>query len=104
MAVPNQKTIVIKKAPADKNNIYTIINIEALENAVKTLGGETLKLWLYFAKNQNDYVMELSRQDCINFGIGSESSYKRAVAELINKGYLQNIKGNTYHFNEYVKQ
>jgi hypothetical protein len=61
MAVPNQKTIVIKKAPADKNNIYTVINIEALENAVKLLSGETLKLWLYFAKNQNDYVMELSR-------------------------------------------
>ena len=61
MAVPNQKTIVIKKAQADKNNLYSVINIEALSNAVKQLNGEALKLWLYFAKNQNNYIFELSR-------------------------------------------
>lgn len=104
MSVANQKTIVIKKAPADKSNIYSVINIEALENAVAVLNGEALKLWLYFAKNQNNFTLELSRQACIIWGIGSESSYKRAVAELIKKGYLQKISGNTYHFNELVKQ
>jgi hypothetical protein len=52
---------VIKKAPADKSNIYSVINIEALENAVAVLNGEALKLWLYFAKNQNNFTLELSR-------------------------------------------
>lgn len=60
-------------------------------------------LWIYFAKNNNEYQFYLSEKDLLNFGIGSSSSYDRAVKELIEKGYLKKISNNIYHFHE-IKQ
>ena len=31
--VPNQKVITVNKAKADKDNLYCVINLEALEQA-----------------------------------------------------------------------
>ena len=53
------------------------------------LKGESFKLWCYLNKNQNNYTFSLSKVDAIKWGIGSKSSYDRAVAELIEKGYLE---------------
>ena len=52
--------------------------------------GETFKLWCYLNKNQNGYTLALSKVDALRWGIGSKSSYDRAIAELIQKGYLVN--------------
>jgi len=65
-----------------------------------SLKGETFKLWCYLNKNQNGYTFALSKVDALNWGIGSKSSYDRAIAELIEKGYLVNIQGNSYNFYE----
>lgn len=102
-SVPNQKTIRIEKEQASKDNPYAIYNLNALKTAMLTLKGEAFKLWCYLDKNQNGYTFALSKVDALNWGIGSKSSYDRAVKELIEKGYLVNITGNSYNFYELPK-
>lgn len=48
-----QKVITVKKAPADKNNKYCVINQEALHKAMKALHkcAAGLPLWMYIAEN-----------------------------------------------------
>ena len=48
---PNQKTIRIEKEQANKNNPYTIYNLNALKSAMLDLKGEAFKLWCYLDKN-----------------------------------------------------
>lgn len=100
---PNQKTIRIEKEQANKDNPYTIYSLNALKSAMLDLKGEAFKLWCYLDKNQNGYTFALSKVDALNWGIGSKSSYDRAVKELIDKGYLFNVSGNSYNFYELPK-
>lgn len=100
---PNQKTLRIEKDECSKKSLYGIYNLKALQTAMLDLKGETFKLWCYLNKNQNGYTFALSKVDALNWGIGSKSSYDRAVAELIQKGYLVNTSGNNYNFYELPK-
>ena len=100
---PNQKTIKVQKEVSNKQNLYAIYNLEALNNAMIDLKGETFKLWCYLNKNQNNYTFALSRVDAIKWGIGSKSSYDRAIKELIEKGYLVETSPNHYDFYEMPK-
>jgi hypothetical protein len=59
-----------------------------MESAARDLKAGAFKLWIYFSNNQDKYIFDLSKKACIEWGIGSESSYTRGKAELINKGYL----------------
>lgn len=93
---PNQKKISVSK---EKQGKHTILSLEGLSMASRQLSGESFKLWLYLAKNQDGYSFGLSMVDALSWGVGSESSYHRAVKELINKGYLQK-KNNSYIFYE----
>ena len=102
--VANQKTIKVQKEKTDKSNLYTITNLDALQSAMIDLKGETLKMWLYLNKNQNGYEFALSRVDAIKWGIGSKSSYDRAIAELKEKGYLVETTSNHYDFYEKPKE
>ena len=81
--VANQKRIEIKKQGSGK---HTVLSLEALYLASRELSGESFKMWLYLAKNQDRYNLALSRQDALCWGIGSKSSYDRAIKELIEKG------------------
>lgn len=103
-SVPNQKTIRIEKEQANKENPYSIYNLNALKSAMLELKGEAFKLWCYLDKNQNGYTFALSKVDALSWGIGSKSSYDRAVKELIDKGYLINVSGNSYNFYELPKE
>ena len=94
--VQNQKIVDIKKEQGGK---HTTISLEALQKAARTLSGESFKLWVYLAKNQNNYSLALSRADSLQWGVGSSSSYYRAVKELTACGYLQK-NGNRYIFYE----
>ena len=67
------------------------------------LKGESFKLWVYLGKNQDGYTFALSSTDAIKWGIGSLSSYNRAVNELIAKGYLVETSKNHYDFHELPK-
>lgn len=77
-------------------------NLDAMQYAMSNLTGETFKLWCYLGKNQNGYTFDLSKVAALNFGVGSKSSYDRAVKQLIEKGFLKEtaIKDN-YIFIEY---
>ena len=98
--VPNQKAVKVNKEECNKQNLYAAINLEAMENAAQMLDAGAFKLWIYFAKNQNGYELALSSKDVQDvFGIKIKQ-YNNAVAELIEKGFLVNTKGNNYDFYE----
>ena len=96
---PNQRIVYIQK---EQRGTHTIISLEALQKASKQLSGEGFKMWLYLAKNQHNYTLALSKANALQWGIGSESSYYRAIKELTNKGYLQK-SNNSYVFYELSK-
>jgi hypothetical protein len=58
--VPNQKVVKVNKEPCNKSNYYAAINLEAMEAAAQNLDAACFKLWIYFAKNQNNYEFALS--------------------------------------------
>lgn len=88
MSVPNQKKVKIAtRTPRDKDNLYAMMNLEALQAAMQDLKGSALKVWLYFNKNQDHYEFELSQKACSDWGI-KKDSYYAGVEELIDKGYL----------------
>ena len=97
MSVPNQKKILIQNAPCDRNNLYCMINLEALQKAMSELSGAGLALWLYLAKNQNGYSLDLSPADAAKWGI-KRSSFYRAMDELTQLGYIKYLKGNVFVF------
>lgn len=102
----NQKEITIKKELCNdksKNNYYAKINLNALQDALIDLKTEgSIKLWLYMAKNQDNYTFALSSIDAIKWGIGSKGMYDRAVKDLKDKGYLVEVdpEKNKYLFYE----
>ena len=101
--VPNQKTIKTNKEKCDKKNLYSTMNLNALQCAMIDLKGEALKLWLYLSKNQDGYTFALSPIDAIKWGIGSKSSYDRAVKKLIEEKYLVETSPAHYNFYELPK-
>lgn len=86
--VGNQKAIEISKKEIKENDIYIKINLNALWVAMNDLSAGALKLWLYFAKNQDGYTFALSSTDAKDFGIKIKQ-YNNAIHELIEKNYLQ---------------
>lgn len=100
MSVPNQKTIKVNKEICDKQHLYAAINLEAMSKAMNDLSGEEFKVWCYFAKNQNGYQFELSAKAVKEFAGTSEKTYQRSIQRMKDKGYLVQISGNVYQFNE----
>ena len=97
---PNQKTLKIYKCLCNRDNPYSTFNLQALQTAMRRLKGEAFKLWVYLNKNRESYTMALSAVDALAWGIGSKSSYDRAVMKLIEQGYLVKIDNNYYSFYE----
>lgn len=96
----NQMTIKIaKRAPRNKDNIYSTMNIDAMKEAMNNLKGESLKLWLYLNKNQENYQLDLSQKALEEWGL-KKDSYYTAKNKLIELGYLEHDKNNTYYFHE----
>ena len=101
----NQKIITVKALPHDKDNIYAVTSIRAMELAMSRLSGNAYKLWHYIQKNQNNYQFALSSKDACGFcGFGKgRGTYNRAIEELINNGYLIHDKNEYYTFYEMPK-
>lgn len=51
------------------------------------LKGETLKLWLYCNKNQDNYQFELSQKALQDWGL-KKDAYQTAKKKLMELGYL----------------
>lgn len=102
MSVPNQRIVQIgKRTVRNGQNLYATMNLEALQLAMKTLKGSSLKMWLYLNKNQENYTFELSRAASLEWGIKKDSYYD-GMKELIEKGYLVQARegSNFYTFYE----
>lgn len=102
--VPNQRVITIHKEPADKENKYTINNIEALEEAVKTLQSKCgFKLYMYLAKNQHNYKTALSSSDFCKWAGCGMTAYNTAFRELEENEYLVKQYGTETVYTFYDK-
>lgn len=102
MSVPNQKIVqVAKRTPRDQQHLYSMNNLDALQQAMSILKGSGLKMWLYCNKNQDNYRFELSRQACAEWGIRKDSYYE-GIRNLIENGYLRPVStgSNIYYFYE----
>lgn len=89
--VPNQKAFQVhKKREANVKNDVRISDLfkEDLLLASRDLKDTTFKLYVYLISNQDGYTGGLSRTDVINKTGISESSYKRGIKELEEKGYF----------------
>lgn len=107
MSAPNQRKLIINKEVCDKNHLYTAINLDALQNAMKDLipiYPAAFELWIYFSKNQNNYHTEVSSKDIAdNYGI-SRDRYQKAWKILVDKGYIVETNKNSAQFYEIPKQ
>ena len=96
----NQKIITTKGAKHDRNNLYAILSIEAMERAMALLKPNTYKVWSYMAKNQNNYTFALSCVDVCRFCKITKPTYLSCVQELIAAGYLVETSHNNFDFYE----
>lgn len=107
MTTPNQKIVVIQqKAPTDKNNLYTPINLQALQKAAYKLKGDAFKLWIYFSQNATGFSLELSRIAINKWGNVKKDSYYRGIKTLEEEGYLtlSAPDSNIYYFTQIPSQ
>ena len=90
----NQKIIVI-----DRTLIKNKIPTEILFAAMNKLDNIAFKLWIYIIVQKQD-EFALSAVDFCKVSGKCHSTYKRAVVELIERGYLRLIdeEKNTYIF------
>lgn len=102
MTYYNQKTIIVEK---ENDGLFVNVSNKALQEAMCNLKNYSFKLWIYIAKNKDQYTFSLSKKDCENWGI-NKSSYHGAIQDLIDKGYLRESKRkeNTYYFIENPKK
>lgn len=99
--VANQRTVEVNKEICNKSNNYATINLDALEKASLDLNGVAFKLWMFFARNQQGYNVDMWINNLEKFGIPKGGSYNRAWEELEKKGYIVLTKGKTiYAFHE----
>lgn len=100
--VPNQKHIVVNKAPCDTTHIYTMRNKESEAYASRILGNAAYRMWTYLSSHQDGYEFDLSSSAVEKeYGIKIRQ-YNTGVAELIEKGFLQLLDDyNNYSFAEY---
>lgn len=105
MPVANQKMVAVNKAPTDKQHVYMCVNIAALELAMQDLTPAQLKVWMYFAKNQNNYQFELSSVAVCGFCNISDKTYREAIKTLVAKRYLvKRESSKMYDFYEIPKE
>ena len=100
--VPNQKIVKIHKEPCNKSNKYTMINLEALQKAMRSLSNAELEVWLYFAKNQDGYESAVSPKDAKDNWNIATTTFHRTMQKFEKEGYLvpDHANSNRYTFYE----
>lgn len=94
--VANQREIKVNKSATDKTNLYTVNNLEALDEAAFLLQSKAgFKLYMYIAKNQHNYTFALSSKDFCGWSGCGMTAYRAAFQELIEQGYLIPKEDNT---------
>ena len=96
--VPNQKTIIINRN-MPKANFLQISN-EHWMKFNKKYGPYGLQLYLYIAKNKNEFSLALSPQAAENEAGIKKTSFHKYLNILMHEGFLVKRSGNTYDFYE----
>lgn len=91
-----QKVLLVNKQPCDKNHYYSVINLESIDYAALHLKGVPFQMWLYIAKNQNNYEFALSCNAFMDWCGCSKPTYLSAVKELEAKRFLVKEKNEKY--------
>ena len=93
---PNQRTVTIHKPHYEGN--FVQVDIYEWQEAFATLTRSGFGLYLYCCGNQDGYKLELSSAAVQNALHISDSSYRRAVEELLEKGYFMQKTTTKYDF------
>lgn len=91
-----QKVLLVNKEPCDKNHYYSVINLESIDYAALHLKGVPFQMWLYIAKNQNNYEFALSCNAFMDWCGCSKPTYLDAVKKLEEKRFLVKEKNEKY--------
>ena len=95
---PNQRTVTIHKPTYSGN--FVQVDIDDWQEAYATLTRSGFGLYLYCCGNKDGYKLELSSAAVQNALHISDSSYRRAVEELLEHGYFipKNKTNTKYDF------
>ena len=93
---PNQRTVTIHKPLYEKN--FVQVDIDEWQEAFDRLTRISFGLYLYCCGNQDGYKLGLSSAAVQNALRISDSSYRRAVEELLEKGYFIQNTTTKYDF------
>lgn len=96
---PNQRRITYHKIEGTAG--YTKINIQAAQDAMKNLSYSAYMLYSYMALNANNYEDWFSPAILLQKTSCTESTYRKAFAELLEKGYLVPDENWKSHFTFY---
>ena len=107
---PNIRTIDINKETSDRLHRYTVNNLEAVAEAARRLTSVAgFKLYMYLAKNQNNYSMLLYSSSFLEWANVGIAAYNTAFKELVKEGFLVpdpviKDKYNFYDRSQYPEQ
>ena len=93
---PNQRTVTIHKPLYEGN--FVQVDIDDWQEAFALLTKSGFGLYLYCCSNMNGYKLGLSSAAVQNALHISDSSYRRAVEELLEKGYFIQNTTTKYDF------
>lgn len=97
VSYPNQKLYHIRKR-IEEGDIFIMLKWEDYTAAARELSPSALNLFMYLAKNQDNYEFYFSSKDyCQTFDV-VDKTFRNARNELINKGYLKEGDGNHVYF------
>ena len=98
-SVANQDIVEVQKEKCDADNIYAMVNINAMKLAMKDLTPAQFEVWMYFAKNQAGYTFAVSPAAALDeFGI-KKDTFQKAKQVLKEKGYLiENLAKGKNHW------
>lgn len=97
ISYPNQKLYHIRKK-IEEGDIFIMLKWEDYTAAARDLSPSALKLYMYLAKNQDNYELWFSSKDyCQTFGV-VDKTYRNAREELFKKGYLKEGESNHVYF------
>ena len=93
---PNQRTVTIHKPHYEGN--FVQVDIDDWQEAFALLTKSGFGLYLYCCSNMNGYKLGLSSAAVQNALHISDTSYRRAVEELLEKGYFIQNTTTKYDF------
>lgn len=96
--VPNQRTIHVHREKPHTD--FLGIKNENWMAAARDLSAHTLKLYMYFAANADNYTFAFSPSAVLDAIGMPKSTCHDQFSILINKGYLVNEHGSTFSFYE----